>query len=214
MKIGDLIREKRLQKRLTLEEVGEKCGVGKSTVRKWETGQIENMGRNKIAALSEALDIPIAVLLQDDIPEDGANYHINSFDLPKTHKLPVYGSVAAGEGDFADNHIVDYEEAPAKYKRGDYFYLTVDGDSMEPLLHNGDYALCKRTPTVDSGTIAIVAIDGDVGVVKKVIYDETTVTLISYNSEKYPPRSFKDREKLRLRILGEVIESKTKLRKG
>ena len=33
---------------LTLEEVGNAVGVGKSTVRKWENGEIENMKRDKI----------------------------------------------------------------------------------------------------------------------------------------------------------------------
>ena len=50
------IQELRKAKGLTLEQVGQKVGVGKSTVRKWETGMIENMRRDKIAALSKALD--------------------------------------------------------------------------------------------------------------------------------------------------------------
>ena len=40
---------------LTLEEVANEVGVGKSTVRKWETGIIANMKRDKIAALAKAL---------------------------------------------------------------------------------------------------------------------------------------------------------------
>lgn len=40
---------------LTLEEVGNMVGVGKSTVRKWETGYIENMRRDKIELLAKAL---------------------------------------------------------------------------------------------------------------------------------------------------------------
>lgn len=42
---------------LTLEEVGNMVGVGKSTVRKWENGMIENMKRDKILALSKALQV-------------------------------------------------------------------------------------------------------------------------------------------------------------
>ena len=59
----NLLKTKRLEKRLTLEQVGEAVGVGKSTVRKWENGMIENMGRDKIVALSKALDIsPLDIL--------------------------------------------------------------------------------------------------------------------------------------------------------
>jgi len=49
------IKELRKEKGLTLEEVAKIVGVGKSTVRKWETGMIANMRRDKIAALAMAL---------------------------------------------------------------------------------------------------------------------------------------------------------------
>ena len=57
------IKELRKAKGLTLEEVGDMVGVGKSTVRKWETGIIANMKRDKIAALAKALDTTPAYLM-------------------------------------------------------------------------------------------------------------------------------------------------------
>ena len=49
------IYDLRKEKGLTLEQVASVVGVGKSTVRKWETGMIANMRRDKIAALATAL---------------------------------------------------------------------------------------------------------------------------------------------------------------
>lgn len=49
------IKELRREKGLTLEQVADIVGVGKSTVRKWETGMIANMKRDKIASLAKAL---------------------------------------------------------------------------------------------------------------------------------------------------------------
>ena len=49
------IHELRKQHKLTLEQVASVVGVGKSTVRKWETGMIANMKRDKIALLAQAL---------------------------------------------------------------------------------------------------------------------------------------------------------------
>lgn len=57
MNAGDKIKQLRLSRGLTLEEVGQLVGVGKSTVRKWETGAIANMRRDKIAKLADALGI-------------------------------------------------------------------------------------------------------------------------------------------------------------
>lgn len=55
--IGQKIHDLRTKKHMTLEELGRKVGVGKSTVRKWETGMIANMKNDKIALLSSALEI-------------------------------------------------------------------------------------------------------------------------------------------------------------
>lgn len=48
---------------MTLEELGNKVGVGKSTVRKWENGMIANMRRDKIAKLADALNVSPAYLM-------------------------------------------------------------------------------------------------------------------------------------------------------
>ena len=57
------IKELRQAKGLTLEQVANVVGVGKSTVRKWETGMIANMKRDKIAALAKALGTTPAYLM-------------------------------------------------------------------------------------------------------------------------------------------------------
>lgn len=63
------IRSRRQELGLTLEEVGKMVGVGKSTVRKWEEGMIENMRRDKISLLASALQISPLLLIKDDVPE-------------------------------------------------------------------------------------------------------------------------------------------------
>ena len=63
MDMSKRIKELRLEKGLTLEQVGNVVGVGKSTVRKWETGMIANMKRDKIASLSKALGVSPSYLL-------------------------------------------------------------------------------------------------------------------------------------------------------
>lgn len=57
------IKELRLKNKMTLEEVANIVGVGKSTVRKWETGMIANMKRDKISLLAKALGTTPAYLM-------------------------------------------------------------------------------------------------------------------------------------------------------
>ena len=76
------IKELRLAHNLTLEQVANAVGVGKSTVRKWETGMIANMRRDKIASLAKALHTTPAYLMgwTDEIT---GTKEAPSFTLPK-----------------------------------------------------------------------------------------------------------------------------------
>lgn len=57
------IKRLRQERGMTLEQVADIVGVGKSTVRKWETGMIANMKRDKIQALATALGTTPAYLM-------------------------------------------------------------------------------------------------------------------------------------------------------
>lgn len=63
MELGAKIKMLREQKNMTLEELGNAVGVGKSTVRKWENGMIANMRRDKIAKVAAALDVSPGYLM-------------------------------------------------------------------------------------------------------------------------------------------------------
>lgn len=70
------IKALRQEKGLTLEQVADVVGVGKSTVRKWETGMIANMRRDKIADLAKALGTTPAYLMgwkEDEEKKDSPN---------------------------------------------------------------------------------------------------------------------------------------------
>lgn len=69
MDFKDKIHNLRLERGMTLEEVASIVGVGKSTVRKWETGDIANMRRDKIAKLAKALGTTPAYLMGWDEPK-------------------------------------------------------------------------------------------------------------------------------------------------
>ena len=74
------IKQLRANQKITLEEIARHVGVGKSTVRKWEVGQIENMRRDKIGKLAEALHTSPQYLMgwtDDPSPEDTSATTIN-----------------------------------------------------------------------------------------------------------------------------------------
>ncbi len=63
MDIQDKIKSRREELGLTYEEIGKIVGVSKSTVRKWETGMIENMRQDKITLLARALRVSPGYLM-------------------------------------------------------------------------------------------------------------------------------------------------------
>ena len=83
--IGKLIKRKRLEKGLTLEQVAKKVGVGKSTVSKWERGAILNMKKDKLDALSLILDIDPLVFIygNEEILNTKENEQITQEDFEK-----------------------------------------------------------------------------------------------------------------------------------
>ena len=68
--IGRKISDRRKLLGLTLEEVANEVGVGRSTVRKWENGMIKNMGRDKIQALAKVLQINPIELVSTEVTTD------------------------------------------------------------------------------------------------------------------------------------------------
>lgn len=82
--MNNRLYDRRKELGLTLEEVGKKVGVSKSTVKKWETGFIENMKRDKIALLAKALQVsPLFIMGVDADPNlsndpEYVNFYIKS----------------------------------------------------------------------------------------------------------------------------------------
>ena len=85
--IANKIKTRRQELGLTLEDVAQAVGVGRSTGRKWETGMIKNMGRDKIAALAKVLQISPVEL----VPAPGAARSEDDERLEALHQNPRLG---------------------------------------------------------------------------------------------------------------------------
>jgi len=61
--IGNRIHKKRKDLGLTMLEVAQKVGVSEATVSRWESGDIANMRRDRIALLAKALNVSISFII-------------------------------------------------------------------------------------------------------------------------------------------------------
>lgn len=204
MNMGEKIYYLRTKNNMTLEELGNKVGVGKSTVRKWENGMIANMKRDKILKVAEALNTTPAYLMGwDEVKEEPKK---------KGVKIPVLGRVAAGVPIEMIEDILDYEEITEDMaKHGEYFALKIQGDSMTPRIWNNDVVIVRQQDDAENGDIVIAAINGDDAVCKRLHKYNDGIALISLNSQ-YEPIYFKNDEidEKPVRIIGKVVELRGK----
>lgn len=200
-----MINQRRTELKLTLEQVGQAVGVGKSTVKKWEDGYISNMRRDKIALLAKVLKMNPVSFITGEFKEE----EDQATPLPQTNVFmrPVYDSISAGFGVIAQDVPVDYMPTyiTCPSEQDKYIWINVHGDSMSPLIDDGSKILIKKQTSVDSGQIAAVLVDDEEAVVKKILYNDNTVELHSVNPY-YPPRVFKNNDVTRVQILGLVKE--------
>ena len=208
MDIGKIINQRRLMLGLTLEEVGNAVGVSKSTVKKWEDGYISNMKRDKIAELAKILKISPVVLITGELEDEIEAVPSDTLTVLPDRKVfmrPVYSSVAAGFGAPAENVAVGYIPTYISntLEKDKYIWVNVTGDSMSPLIDDRSKILIRMQESVDNGQIAVVLIDGEEAVVKKIQYGKDWIELISVNPY-YPPRRFEGSEVLRVRVVGLV----------
>lgn len=78
MNINEIIKEKRIQMGLTMLELSQIVGVSEGTISRWESGDIENMRRDKIGALARALNISPAVIMGWEDPHSNNTINGNN----------------------------------------------------------------------------------------------------------------------------------------
>lgn len=124
------------------------------------------------------------------------------------YKIPVFETVSAGFGAYASNEIVDYIPVLINnpYDVDYTIAIRVKGDSMYPKIEDGDIIIVRKQTSVDSGDVAVLLLDDEEGLVKKVMYGKDWIELISINPE-YKTRRFEKEEVLRLRVVGKVVGS-------
>lgn len=205
MTFGERVRNRRLSlNNLSQEDLAKLVGYNvRSAIHKIETNKA-NIRISDLELYATALNTSPEYLMgwveDPEIKHDDIYKNVNIFE-----KIPVVGNVAAGNGVYADNDILFYEQVPKTWIDSNYNYvlLKVFGDSMCPKFEEGDLLLVRIQDTITSGDFGVAIIDGDQGVVKKIFYDKNCIELVSINPN-YQSRIFVNEDMNRVRIFGTV----------
>ncbi len=211
MEMGQKIYNLRIQKGLTLEELGNMVGVGKSTVRKWENGMIANMKRDKIIKVSEALNTTPAYLMGWE--EEEKIISLDNLYQIELKRFPMLGEIACGKPKYANEDRESYVMAGTNIKAD--FCLKAKGDSMiGARIHDGDIVFIRKQDIVDNGEIAAVVVNNDNEATLKrfYYYAEKRMVILKAENPAYEDMIFLNEELNNFHILGKAIAFQSDVR--
>lgn len=204
MTSGQRITKLRKERDLQQKEVAEAIGMNRIVLNRIELGK-RPLRDDEAVALADFFHVTTDYLLKGKVPDQNSS--------GRGVRIPVLGRVVAGIPLDAIEEIIDYEEIPKSMAAtGEFFALQVKGDSMLPTLKDGDVVIVKKQPTVDSGDIAIVLVNGNEATVKEVKESPAGITLIGHNVAVYTPQFYSNEEikSLPVQVLGKVVEMRRK----
>ena len=199
---GNRIKLLREEKKIRQDELAKVLSISPSAVGMYERDEREPNDEITLK-LAEYFGVSTDYLL-------GKSDNRNS-DIPVS-KIPILGTVKAGYDWLAEENIIDYITLKENIPNVDEYYaLRITGDSMLPLLAEGDLVIVHDQDDVESGQTAVVLINGEEATVKKVVKTNDGVELHAMNPY-YPVKkfTFEDMQRIPVKIIGRVREAKIK----
>lgn len=201
------LKRLREEKEMTQAELGKALEISPSAIGMYEQGR-RTPDIPTLKKIASYFNVSLDYLLGNS-PAKAAQQQ----SAGRGVRIPVLGRVVAGIPLDAIEEIIDYEEIPKSMAAtGEFFALQVKGDSMLPTLKDGDVVIVKKQPTVDSGDIAIILVNGNEATVKEVKESPGGITLIGHNVAVYTPQFYSNEEikSLPVQVLGKVVEMRRK----
>lgn len=224
MTVYERIRQRRLELGMSQDELAKKLGYkSRSSINKIELGK-NDAQLSKIADIAKALGTTPGYLMGwNEAPplmlhDEEVVYNADSkksartpysdvvmLDSSTIYNIPTYNSVSAGFGTLAVDEIIDYTPLffASHSEAAETICIRVKGDSMFPKIEDGDLIQVHKQSSVDSGSVAVILLDGEEGLVKKIEYGTDWIHLHSFNP-MYPVMRFEGADIQRISVVGLV----------
>ena len=212
MTFGEIIYKVRTDKGMTQDELAHAVGYkSRSSIAKIESGE-RDASQSMIAALAKALDTSPSALMGWDndinlsLTAQPQFRGINVLDKNNIYMIPIFKSVSAGFGAYADDQICGYEPLyfDSKREAEETLAIAVKGDSMYPKIEEDDLVVVHKQDYFENGDIVVAVVCGENdGFVKRAFQTEEKLTLESINPS-YPPMIFSGSKLDDIKIMGVV----------
>lgn len=128
-------------------------------------------------------------------PSNPRDYQIITDEPKKVAYINQYGLAQCGpNGLILDGNPVDRIPIASKlikFPVDEAFIVIAKGDSMEPMIMQGDYIIAQKKSTANNNDI-VVCVYKEEALIKKYYKDNEKVLLRSINNEKHAPRLVSD----------------------
>ena len=183
--IGTKIKKFRESRNMTQDELAELLNTTRQSISRYENGE-----RKANQDLLFELASIFKVSLDDFFP--GRNLYDQSNIIRVTPDnmvaIPIIGTIACGDPILAEENIIGYRyHLKDTLPKGETFFLTAKGDSMEPKIPNGSDVLIRLQDDVEDGEIAAVLVNGDAEATLKRVKKQGDIIMLIAENSAYPP---------------------------
>lgn len=105
MSIGDKIKYNRIRLGLTQTQLGERLGVKKNAVSKWECGRVDDIPTSKLKTMASLFGVPVSYLIDDLVEQES---------VPTKDENKNVVRIAGRDGSFIEKNLSDEQVAALK----------------------------------------------------------------------------------------------------
>lgn len=211
MNFGQTLKEIRIKNGDSLRKLSEKTDIVFTYIDRLEKGTVP-INKNLLEKIIKAYPLYKKQLekayLDEIMPESlkGSTFNMEEQKV-NTVILPVYGKASAGNGYIN----LDQEIYYFPIKKGDFsdrsFLVEINGNSMEPTLEDGDYALVDPD-NIDyvKNKIYVVTYNDESFIKRMVVDDKSKIVMLKSDNPEYEDILITKDMQVYLKIEGRVIQ--------
>lgn len=211
MAFGEILREIRIKNGDSLRKLAEKTDIVFTYIDRLEKGTVP-INKNLLEKFINAYPLYKKefekAYLDEVMPDSLKNIKGNSKKISNVIVLPVYGKASAGNGKI--NFDYPIFEIPTLYDHSfsdDSYYFEVEGNSMEPTLKDGEFALVDPQKTDYEKNKIYVVLFNDETFIKRVVKDDKSrLTILKSDNHEYDDVYITGEMEDYFKILGKVIK--------
>lgn len=207
MNVGSRIKQRRKELGYSADFLAERIGVSRSTIFRYENGDIDKLPVDVLTPLATVLQTTPAYLMgwEEEVAASNIPTAKSIMPIGKGSRIPLYGRIACGAPILAVEDLEETAWLPEGIKAD--FALTCCGDSMiNARIFDGDIVFIRAANSVNNGEIAAVIVRDEEVTLKRLYYhpDEGRLVLRAENPMVRLQEYVGD-ELNHIRVLGKAI---------